>query len=273
MVNFLPSSSQNHEKGKLIPQIKLEGPEQMALDVMLLEESLKSSTFSIALRFYTWKGPWLSIGKNQKHIPEKWATLLEQKKLQIVRRPSGGRAVLHSQGLTYALIWKSPPRKKREAYIKANQWLIKGFSDLGLELEFGSQFISSPTLASDCFSTSTPADLVDQYGNKRIGSAQHWRKGHLLQHGEILLDPPKKLWIEVFGEKPPKPATKEIPRKGLEKALQAAMKSCWPKVKWQIKQVTKEELIEAKRRAHHFSLNVPEEGSSTIPSESMVSTI
>ena len=50
---------------------------------------------------------------------------------------------------------------------------------------------------ANCFSTSTYADLIDENGQKRIGSAQFWRKGRLLQHGEIILDPPKELWEEV----------------------------------------------------------------------------
>ena len=49
---------------------------------------------------------------------------------------------------------------------------------------------------------------MDENGQKRIGSAQLWRNGHLLQHGEILLDPPPKLWAEVFHSDPPNPAPK-----------------------------------------------------------------
>ena len=48
------------------------------------------------------------------------------------------------------------------------------------------------------------SDLVDQKGFKRIGSAQYRKKGAFLQHGEIQLNPPRELWIKVFGvEAPP----------------------------------------------------------------------
>ena len=48
------------------------------------------------------------------------------------------------------------------------------------------------------------SDLVDQYGFKRIGSAQYRKKGAFLQHGEIQLNPPRDLWFRLFGEEPPK---------------------------------------------------------------------
>ena len=48
----------------------------MATDVMLLEKFMVDSEISIALRFYTWEGVWLSIGKNQKYLPESTELLL-----------------------------------------------------------------------------------------------------------------------------------------------------------------------------------------------------
>ena len=181
--------------------LELNGPEQMAIDVFLLEKSFIDKNFHMAIRFYTWNGDWLSIGKNQKEIPSKWLQLLKNKKLEIVRRPSGGNAVLHSKGLTYALIWKYPPRNKKESYLKTTQWLKEGFKKVGVELFFGNQSVNISN--SNCFATSTLADLVDKDNNKIIGSAQYWKRGHLLQHGEILMEPSKKLWKKVFNTYPP----------------------------------------------------------------------
>ena len=59
-------------------------------------------------------------------------------------------------------------------------------------------------IKENCFGTSYVSDLVDQYGFKRIGSAQYRKKGAFLQHGEIQLNPPRELWIKLFGEEPPK---------------------------------------------------------------------
>ena len=172
--------------------LELSGPEQMAIDLFLLEKSFADQNFNMAIRFYTWNGDWLSIGKNQKELPKTWIELLKNEQLKIVRRPSGGKVVLHSSGLTYALIWKYPPRNKKESYLKTTQLLKDGFKKAGVDLFFGNQ----PVNISDtnCFSTSTLADLVDKDKNKHIGSAQYWKKGHLLQQGEILMEPSKKLW-------------------------------------------------------------------------------
>ena len=51
--------------------LKLNGPEQMAIDLFLLEKSFTDKNFNMAIRFYTWNGDWLSIGKNQKKIQTK----------------------------------------------------------------------------------------------------------------------------------------------------------------------------------------------------------
>ncbi len=248
----------------------MSGPNQMATDMMLLEKVKLNSDISIALRFYQWKGLCLSVGKNQKKLPSNWIDLAKRKEIKIIRRPSGGNAVLHSGGLTYALIWRSPPRRKREAYYLASQWLIKGFADLGLPLIFGNQ--SANPSEKNCFSTSTLADLIDPLGNKRIGSAQVWQKGSLLQHGEILLDPPAKLWMEIFKTKAPKPASISIPKISLVETLYKACRSCWPEVSWQDKKLTKKEYEKITINSMKYALNINQPDLSINPAESIAST-
>tara|TARA_Y100001968_G_scaffold302160_1_gene315225 strand:+ start:4679 stop:5389 length:711 start_codon:yes stop_codon:yes gene_type:complete len=217
-------------KGNLIGHIKLNGHFQMALDKFLLYESLLNSDFSVIARFYSWEGNWLSIGKNQTKIPNNWYSLEKQQKIKIVRRPTGGDAVLHSGGLTYSLIWQNPPKKKKEAYMKASQWLINGFSNLGIPLEFGKN--KPAHSSSNCFSTATIADLIDKNGFKRIGSAQFWQKGHLLQHGEILLEPPQDLWFELFQSKPPTKMPIQLPITEIENTLSTELISYWKELNW-----------------------------------------
>ena len=191
-----------NEEVLYINPLKLPGPEQMAIDLFLLEKSFIDKNFHMALRFYSWDGDWLSIGKNQTKLPPTWLELLKNKKLKIIRRPSGGNAVLHSRGLTYALVWRNPPKNKKKSYLKTAQWLTDGFKKAGVDLFLGNQPVNISN--SNCFSTSTFADLVDKENNKHIGSAQYWKKGHLLQHGEILIEPSKQLWKKVFNTDPPK---------------------------------------------------------------------
>ena len=120
--------------------------------------------------------------------------------LSLVRRPSGGRAVLHAGDLTYALVGSSFQGRRREVYERLCQFLIQGFKTLGMPLVMGQAgrgYIHQP----NCFGTATAADLVQvDTGAKLIGSAQLWREGALLQHGSILLRPEKALFEQVFGE-------------------------------------------------------------------------
>jgi lipoate-protein ligase A len=124
-----------------------------------------------------------------------------QDRIDLVRRPSGGRAVLHGGDLTYAVVWPQPRGSRSEIYGRALQWLVHGFAAMGQPLGSGQQAASLQR--SSCFASSTVADLVHPGGAKRVGSAQLWRRGHLLQHGSIQLDPCPELWREVFGCDPP----------------------------------------------------------------------
>lgn len=209
--------------------LELSGPEQMAIDLFLLEKSFTDKDFFMAIRFYTWDGDWLSIGKHQKELPRKWLKLLKNEQLKIVRRPSGGNAVLHSGGLTYALIWKDPPRNKKESYLKTTQWLKNGIKKAGVDLFFGNQAVNIST--SNCFSNSTLADLVDENKNKYIGSAQYWKKGHLLQHGEILMEPSKQLWKKVFNIGPPNIRNEIKEKDKIINFLKESLIITWPNIK------------------------------------------
>tara|TARA_B100000941_G_C28232397_1_gene412215 strand:- start:64 stop:573 length:510 start_codon:yes stop_codon:yes gene_type:complete len=129
--------------------------------------------------------------------------------IKIIKRPSGGGAVLHSGGITYAITFKKP-LYKRMSYQLINNWLCTTFSKLGLELKKGN--IKKSFIQNNCFGSKYTTDLVDQNGYKRVGNAQYWKKGSFLQHGEILLDPPNELWFEIFGEKAPPKLTLECER-------------------------------------------------------------
>ena len=120
-----------------------------------------------------------------------------------MRRPSGGRAVLHAGELTYALVQPALSGRRVDTYTQACQWLQQGFAALGQPLQFGQAGGGEAQQRSSCFATSTAADLIHGNGAKRIGSAQLWRQGYVLQHGSVLLNPPPELWQRVFGEAPP----------------------------------------------------------------------
>ncbi len=182
----------------------------MTIDKDLLEKTISNNNILFTLRFYLWEGDWISIGFHQKNYPAHWKDLREKGLIRIVRRPSGGGAVLHSGGITYALTFNKPEYKKF-SYQIVNNWLIKSFNNIGLKLKHGS--VKKGSIMENCFGTNYVSDLVDENGNKRIGSAQYWKKSSFLQHGEIQLNPPLDLWKKIFDQKPPQPISLELSNK------------------------------------------------------------
>ena len=172
----------------------------MNLDLHFLGQTFSRAEILFTLRFYFWEGDWLSIGYHQKSIPSNWEMLSKEGIIKIVRRPSGGGAVLHSGGITYALTFKKTNYDGFK-YNVINDWLIKSFKELGLYLEKGS--LRKSTIRDHCFGSSYTCDLVDEFGFKRVGSAQYRKKGVFLQHGEIQLNPNKYLWGKLFEEEAP----------------------------------------------------------------------
>ena len=200
----------------IISTLKLSGVEQMALDLHFLDKTISEVKILFTLRFYYWEGDWISLGYHQKLIPPHWEKLVENGVIKIVRRPSGGGAVLHSGGITYALTFKKSSYKSF-SYELVNNWLIESFNELGFSLQRGN--VRKSTIKENCFGTSYVSDLVDQYGFKRIGSAQYRKKGAFLQHGEIQLNPPRDLWINLFGDEPPKKINLSLTNKEIIKYL------------------------------------------------------
>lgn len=173
----------------------------MALDHWMLQQLIAGG--GPMLRLYHWSRPTLSLGVHQRRLEAHWPALDQAGMIQLVRRPTGGRAVLHAGELTYALAWRPPSARRREAYALSCGWLQAAFAALGLPLQFGSLSSAEAQGRASCFASGTAADLVHANGAKRIGSAQLWAGPALLQHGSILLAPPAELWRQVFGDSPP----------------------------------------------------------------------
>ncbi len=254
MIESILQNNQIQHKGLIIEPLELTGSEQMLIDLMLLDKSIKDQSISMIIRFYTWKGDWLSIGKNQKNIPQTWQKIADTKRMGIVRRPSGGNAVLHSGGLTYCLIWDSPPKNKKESYRITSRWLTNGFAELGIKLQAGSQ--TTYNQLHNCFAVSTAADLINEYGNKQIGSAQYWKEGNLLQHGEIIIEPNQSLWVDLFNSPPPKRKPAFPKKKQLEESLQQSLIKTRPDLNWYRYRIKKTELNQIKIEAEKSHLGL-----------------
>ncbi len=186
------------EVWRLIPLLDAPGWVQMAIDSWLLEQyylGLHPST----LRFYTWSPPAISLGYHQFSYPKHWQHLTWQGiPVELVHRPTGGRAVLHQGDLTYAVVTSGISGNRIQVYQKICEFLIQGWLHLGVQLHYGVAgrgYIHNP----NCFGTATGADLVLADNSKLIGSAQLRRGKAILQHGSIRLEPDAELFTQVFG--------------------------------------------------------------------------
>ena len=182
---------------RYIPPIEASGEMQMAIDRYLLEQH-RQGKHPPTLRFYTWKSAAISLGYHQQEYSESWKNLTwEGQPMDIVRRPTGGSAVLHQGDLTYAVVTSIPPGKRLEVYKQICQFLITGWRSLGVNLDYGTatkKYIQH----QNCFATATGSDLVTAAGNKVIGSAQLRRGKTVLQHGSMILHTDQKLYQQVF---------------------------------------------------------------------------
>jgi lipoate---protein ligase len=183
---------------RYIPPIETSGAMQMAIDRYLLEQH-RLGKHPPTLRLYTWQPAAISLGYHQQEYPEAWQDLTWQgKAIDLVRRPTGGRAVLHQGDLTYAIVTSIPPGKRLEVYQQICQFLVTGWRSLGVNLDYGTaskEYIQH----QNCFATATGADLITLAGNKVIGSAQLRRGKTVLQHGSMILNTDHQLYRQVFG--------------------------------------------------------------------------
>ncbi|MGB0563521.1 MAG: lipoate--protein ligase family protein [Spirulinaceae cyanobacterium] len=206
---------------RLIPLLEAPGAVQMAIDAWLWR-SHQQGNHPPTLRFCTWQPVAISLGVSQRrNIPDHWRSLTWRgQPVDLVKRPSGGRGVLHQGELTYAIVTNAPPGNREQSYRALCEFLIQGWAELGVALRFGGRDCAKRSAPGDCaqrsapgdrayikspncFGLSTRADLVDVQGRKRIGSAQRRQGQTVLQHGSMLLNPDPALFTEVFGQAPP----------------------------------------------------------------------
>jgi lipoate-protein ligase A len=152
------------------------------------------------LRFYGWTPACLSLGRFQK-----WPESAESAGFDLVRRPSGGRAVWHQHEITYCAVLQEEflPRDSRSvagAYAWLSRGLVQGLKTLGVRATLAPSGRDRVQTA-DCFATATRADFVVD-GRKLLGAAQLRVNGVVLQHGSLLLDVDETAWHGALGSAP-----------------------------------------------------------------------
>jgi lipoate-protein ligase A len=166
----------------------------MAMDEKLMDWH-RAGLISPVVRFYGWLPATLSVGYFQKVHKEINFDAVRKHDLGFVRRPTGGRGVLHDDELTYSVIVSEAhpemPESVTEAYRVISAGLLEGFCDLGLKAEFSipqtkaeREVLKNPRSAV-CFDAPSWYEMVVE-GRKIAGSAQTRQKGIILQHGSII---------------------------------------------------------------------------------------
>ncbi len=165
------------------------GAWNMAVDEALLRQVCRGDSGPI-LRLYAWDPACLSLGYAQS-IQDVEREQLKALGWDLVRRPTGGKAILHTDELTYAVI--APQDEPRlaggilESYQTLAQALLEALLRLGIEAEISGPARKGPDPGPVCFEA--PSDYeITVAGKKIVGSAQARRKGGILQHGTFPLE-------------------------------------------------------------------------------------
>jgi len=180
--------------------------QNMAVDEGLLRDAVTPGALPV-LRFYTWSPAAVSLGRFQDKERAVNAEACRQRGFDIVRRITGGRAVLHCDELTYSIIARSDsalfPNDILGTYRVIAAGLLAGLRELGIAAEMVSRsgrhagMVKSVSQEPACFSSPSWYEILVR-GRKIIGSAQRRVGGAFLQHGSILIGYDHALEAEVI---------------------------------------------------------------------------
>jgi lipoate-protein ligase A len=177
-----------------------DGPTNMAIDEALAlgcDQGWSPPT----VRVYRWALPTVSLGVNQSIEGEVNLSACRERRIPVVRRPTGGRAVLHHRELTYGLAIPVLPgsRSVLHDYRWISQCLLLTVQRLGVEATLSRGDHSQGEAGGVCFLSSARYEVTVN-GRKLIGSAQRRLSRALLQHGSLLIDLEHTLWSALFPE-------------------------------------------------------------------------
>lgn len=159
------------------------GWHNMAIDQTLLERAMAGEHW---LRLYAWTPGCLSFGRHEPAARRYDAERIAALGLDVVRRPSGGRAVWHGRELTYAVACPGGLGSLRDSYLEIHRMLREALAGIGVAAELAPASHPTPVDAGACFARPAGGELMVG-GRKIVGSAQLRQGGALLQHGSIRL--------------------------------------------------------------------------------------
>lgn len=180
------------------------GVSNMDVDRMLAADLLKGAGVP-TVRVYGWR-PWaVSLGQHQSLADIDSGRCL-QEGVDIVRRPTGGRAILHAEELTYSVVMYAGRRGILEVYNEISRALVRGLMIYGIEAtlqrsqpDFNEQYRKTSSIP--CFTSSARYE-IEWRGRKLVGSAQRRYgdgvEGVVLQHGSILCGPAHRRLVDFL---------------------------------------------------------------------------
>jgi lipoate-protein ligase A len=178
---------------------------QMAADLACLDEVAAGA--DPVLRFYAWSPPALSLGRFQPDADVDRARCADLG-VEVVRRPTGGKALLHGADLTYAVALARPPGPEGHVdavYRTIAAGLVAGLAELGVSATVGEERGPAGPV---CFAAAQGADL--RVGDRKLcGSAQVQRGDAVLQHGSVLLDRLPFDEVDLLAGPPPEPGERD----------------------------------------------------------------
>jgi lipoate-protein ligase A len=199
----------------------LPGGMNMALDEVLLQEVSAGRSLPV-LRLYRWRSETVSLGYFQRNEVVNRA-FCRSSGIDVVRRLTGGRAVLHGEEVTYAVIAGGGdrfPTCVEESYRKIAEVLHATLHSLGIEAELAPPRREGRerALPAACFEAAVGYELLCR-GQKVVGSAQRRQGDFFLQHGSIPLELDLRRFFQVLNPHPESPLSLETGVRRLRKKV------------------------------------------------------
>ncbi len=226
---------------RLLLHPRMEGHRNMAVDEALAESAASGSGPSV--RLYGFSPPTLSLGRFQRVAGSIDRRALEADGVTLVRRPTGGHAVLHDNELTYAVAISradaaglAGSERKRAVYAWIARLLLEGLANLGVRARVNAAQLGAAD-NPDCFGAAGEYEIAAEGGAKLIGSAQTATRDYVLQHGSIPIDNPGRRVFRWLRIEPPadfrdpsclaEQAGRPLQFTEVRDAFAAAPRSCW----------------------------------------------
>ncbi len=272
-MSFAKKQTLPFKRIRIIPFAKYSGSQNMALD-HLLATTMPNDGIPV-LRFYGWEPFCLSLGRHQDSNKIN-GNALKGDGYELVRRPTGGSAVLHAHELTYSFIAPLKKIDHHQIFSLLHRILADALNNLNYEVVLEGDSISGNYLKEGeksfaCFNRSAQFEIQFK-GKKLVGSAQRIYHNVVLQHGSILLDSTQNRIVKYFKANEPNLkqmgtqlhnhaiALKDIRSAGItELKIQESIVDILEK-KWKIsvffQYPTKNELTNSKKFLNHFAVQL-----------------